>query len=116
MLLPYTPLGVIVNDDLITDLMTASLGLSYFIPLQLFVDLSHSLIDIFASVTHHVSLSFSISMQIQQLIVQLFKYLMDWVSRKICYAVGDIDKAVSSVGPRIIVSSKRLGEWSLYTS
>ena len=50
------------------------------------------------------------------IIVQLSKDLMDWVSRKLCYAVGNTDRAVSYVGPWFIVSSETLGEWSLYTS
>ena len=54
-------------------------------------------------------------MQILWLIVQLSKDLMVWVSRRLCYAVGDTGRAVSYVGPRFIVSSERLGEWSLYT-
>ena len=41
------------------------------------------------------------------IIVQLSKDLMDWVSRRLCYAVGDTDKSVC-LGPRFIVSSEGL--------
>ena len=54
--------------------------------------------------------------QILRLIVQLSIDLMDYVSRRICYTVGDIDRAVPYVGPRCIVSSKSLKKWILYKS
>ena len=47
------------------------------------------------------------------IIVQLSIDFMDWVSRRLCYAVDDTDRAVSHIGPQFIVSSERLGkeEW-----
>ena len=54
-----------------------------------------------------------VTLQIMQLIVQLSKELL---SRRLCYAVGDTDRAVYYVGPRFKLSSERLGEWSLYTN
>ena len=72
------------------------------------------------SITFAISLFarlLSLQMQTLQLIVQLFKDFMDWVSQRLCYVVGDTDRPVSYVGPRfIVVSSERLKKWSLYTS